>query len=114
VSEKVGWVALKNTGMALGVLAEAPLQRATVDLGPGSVLVLYTDGIPEARNMSGVFFDAKRLLGTVRSCLAGEQLQSCGAQEIREAILTSVHEFMNSAAQEDDLTLLVLVRENTV
>jgi serine phosphatase RsbU (regulator of sigma subunit) len=107
-------VALKNTGMALGILAEAPMQRASVLIEHGSVLVLYTDGIPDARNMVGEFFDVHRLLETVQSCLAEKRSKPCGSEKLRDAILTAVHEFMHGAAQEDDLTLLVLVRENSI
>ncbi|NIS79606.1 MAG: SpoIIE family protein phosphatase, partial [Anaerolineales bacterium] len=53
---------LDKTGMALGVIEEESWERGTVEISPGDMLVLYTDGIIDAQNSRGKFFGEERLL----------------------------------------------------
>ena len=90
--------------MILGVLEEAPLWKETTRLDPGSALVLYTDGVTEARNQAGEFFDIERLIAAVQEC------EDRPVQELRDHLLESVHQFVGEAGQEDDVTVVVLAR----
>jgi serine phosphatase RsbU (regulator of sigma subunit) len=96
---------LGRTGMALGVEESADWRRAAMKMAPGDILVLYTDGVTDAQNAAGDFYDEKRLVETICS------LSSRTAQEIKETILESVHTFAGESAIFDDITLLVLKRE---
>jgi serine phosphatase RsbU (regulator of sigma subunit) len=55
-------------GMLLGVTPSAQLTEAEVVLGPGDALVLYTDGVTEARDPKGEFFGIERLEDLLSTC----------------------------------------------
>ena len=48
-------------GVPLGVLPDAAYRTATVDFAIGDTLVVYSDGVTEARNAAGVQFGDQRL-----------------------------------------------------
>jgi serine phosphatase RsbU (regulator of sigma subunit) len=98
---------LVRTGIPLGILEDRTWEQKTVQIVPGDVLLLYTDGITEARNEQGEFYGADRPLASMRTSLA------CPAREIRDAIIADVAEFVGDAPQLDDIALAVVVREPT-
>ncbi|MCT7966157.1 MASE1 domain-containing protein [Laspinema sp. D1] len=73
-----------------------------IELNPGDVAIVYTDGITEAENIEGVQYGLHRLTE-----LAGQQ-QGRSATEILEVILADVREFIGNQKVYDDITLLVL------
>jgi sigma-B regulation protein RsbU (phosphoserine phosphatase) len=95
---------LSGTGMALGVLETETWERATVQLGPGDVLVLYSDGVTDAQDELGASFGYERLKARVQASLG------LSASEIRDALFAEIDEFVGKTAQSDDITLLVLTR----
>jgi serine phosphatase RsbU (regulator of sigma subunit) len=97
---------LPRTGMLLGVEPEETWSQASIQLAPGDVLVLYTDGILDAEDAGGEFFGRDRLLTTLRANLERS------AQEIQEALLEAVADFTRGAEQSDDIALVVAVRES--
>jgi sigma-B regulation protein RsbU (phosphoserine phosphatase) len=97
--------ALCNTGMPLGLFQDVIWGQGVVQLAPGDVLVLYTDGITEARDAQREFFDEDRL----RESLIANRGQP--AETIRDAILGAVDEFVGDAPQSDDIGLVVVARE---
>lgn len=96
--------ALATTGMPVGIEADAVWRQDTVQIEPGDTLLLYTDGIPDALNSEGEFFREVQLVEVVR------ENQGLPAQEIQSCILDAVQEFANGVPQFDDITLLVLLR----
>ncbi len=98
---------LVRTGMALGVLEDEIWERSVVQLAPGDILVLYTDGITESYDKDGQGFGEARLLESV---LAN---RGRTAQEIQDGLLANLLAFTHDAPQSDDITLAVLVREPT-
>lgn len=96
---------LGRTGMPLGVFEEVTWQPHSAHVAPGDVLVAYTDGITEAQDRQEVFFGQERLLGTAKAHLGRS------AQEIHEALMNEVHQFVGDAPQLDDITLMVLARD---
>jgi serine phosphatase RsbU (regulator of sigma subunit) len=98
-----GW--LRNTGMALGVVPDAPLANGRTTIASGDCLVLYTDGVTEAHDRDLVAFGNDRLLAAVE---AGD---ATPAGEIHRQVLAAVAEFAGGAPSYDDLTLLVIGRE---
>jgi sigma-B regulation protein RsbU (phosphoserine phosphatase) len=96
---------LANTGMALGVLPGIPLDTVRTALAPGDYLVLYTDGVTEAHDASFNQFGSARLLA--------EAVSPDGAPpgEIHHRIRAAVADFVGSAPQADDLTLMVVGRD---
>jgi serine phosphatase RsbU (regulator of sigma subunit) len=96
---------LRNTGIPLGIGHDATWKAETVVLEPCDILVLYTDGVSEAQNGNEELFEVERLLDAARSS------RERTAQAVQVAILTAVDQFVGDAAQFDDLTVLVAVRD---
>jgi sigma-B regulation protein RsbU (phosphoserine phosphatase) len=99
---------LIRTGVPLGIFEDETWEQGVVQLGPGDVLVLYTDGITDAEDGKGTFFGQERLLGSVQANLGRS------AQEMQDALMAEVHEFVGDAPQFDDIALMVVVRDSTV
>jgi sigma-B regulation protein RsbU (phosphoserine phosphatase) len=95
---------LQQHGMALGVIADTPLSEHAIQIEPGDVLALYTDGVTEALNIDGKEFGVERLEQVVQANAAGT------AEEIVAAIQTAVDEFVGNEPPFDDFTLVVMKR----
>ncbi len=91
---------LMPCGPALGIVAGARWRDLERRFAPGDVLVLYTDGLVEARDAGRQFFGAERLIEAART-------PASSAAAIREAILAAVARHAGDVAFEDDQTLLV-------
>lgn len=87
-------------GTLLGVYPDVELACADVRLGPGDALVLYTDGITEARDPHG-FYREDRLLDVLASC-AGRS-----AQQIADTVIADVTAF-DGGRSRDDMAVLVV------
>ena len=96
---------LSVTGMPIGIDEDTLWGKASVQMEPGDVLVLYTDGIPDAQNEEGEFYREERLLEVARS-----NADCSSAHELQTTIIEAVQEFIGDAPQFDDITLIVLGR----
>jgi sigma-B regulation protein RsbU (phosphoserine phosphatase) len=67
-------------------------------------LVLYTDGVTDAQNEAGEFFDDGRLQKAVSDAITGS------AFEQQANILNRIRRFIGDAEQFDDITIMVLAR----
>ena len=86
----------------LGILDDAAYEESRFQLQPGDKIVLYTDGIVEAMNEQEEMFGFERLLEVVQSST------SATAEALLNEIKDHVKEFTGSAAQHDDLTVIVI------
>ncbi|HEY1013187.1 MAG TPA: histidine kinase N-terminal 7TM domain-containing protein, partial [Herpetosiphonaceae bacterium] len=94
---------LDVAGLPLGILPNAPDYRAIdLDLLPGDLLILYSDGVVEARDPAGELYGFERLLDCV------ERAPASNADQLLQWILADVYGFMGRASQHDDLTLMVI------
>jgi sigma-B regulation protein RsbU (phosphoserine phosphatase) len=93
---------LKARGIALGVIDEVDLESVEVQLSPGDVLVLYTDGVTEATDDQDQEYGLERLAAMVT---ASRDLPATG---IIDAIVRDVTAFAGTRPQFDDITLMVL------
>jgi serine phosphatase RsbU (regulator of sigma subunit) len=93
---------LAEGGPIAGGLEGAEFRSSTVRLRSGDVLVLYTDGITEARSREDEEFGEDRLAHIARHSLAES------AEGVARRIVSAVTEFSGLAHQEDDITLVVL------
>lgn len=98
---------LSRTGIAMGIEANSTWSTETIDIDPGDVLLLYTDGVPDSRDEEGDYFNDERIIEIARAN-AGRL-----AFEIQTSIISEVQNFMGNFPQDDDITLMVLVRDNT-
>ena len=96
--------ALTRTGMPLGAFKGMTWEQQTLQLAPGDVLLLYTDGVTDAEDEGEAFFGQERLLEVARANLGRS------AQDMQDATMAAIHEFMGGAPQFDDITLMLVVR----
>ncbi len=87
-------------GTLLGVYPDVTLTEVTFDLYPGEIMVLYTDGVTEARG-DGELYGADRLARAVASVPGGT------ADEIADHLLADVDAFQRGQ-QLDDIAILVV------
>lgn len=85
----------------LGVAAEANYTESSIALEPGDRLVLFTDGVTEARSDKGEFFGHER----VREVL--EQVGHSSAENIVQTFVDRLRVFRGSLPQADDITIVV-------
>ena len=95
---------LGNTGLPLGILNDETWDEAAVQMAPGDLLALYSDGLPEAQNPAQAFFGEERLLDALR------RNRDRPATDVQEAVLAEVRAFVGDAPQFDDLTWMILAR----
>jgi sigma-B regulation protein RsbU (phosphoserine phosphatase) len=95
---------LAGQGVPVGMFAGQTWDRHAVQLAPGDVMVLYTDGVTEARNGRGAFYDEDRLIGSVSASLGRP------ARDIQQAIIQAVDEFIGDGVQSDDIAVAVVAR----
>ena len=87
-------------GQILGLFNDPVLEEQTVTLAPGNTLLLYTDGVVEARDPRGNMFGEENLLATV--CANCQR----SAQAVCDQMLEEVAAFSGGLAQNDDITLV--------
>jgi sigma-B regulation protein RsbU (phosphoserine phosphatase) len=92
---------LASTSLPVGMLEPAPFRVETTALRPGDKLVIFSDGLTEAANENGEYFETGRLLDIVRASASLSCLQ------LHDSVLEAVREFTGGMAQQDDLTLVV-------
>ncbi|OGN92974.1 MAG: hypothetical protein A2Z71_03930 [Chloroflexi bacterium RBG_13_50_21] len=101
-----GLKTLNNTGMPLGIDEENDWTQDEIQILPGEILLLYTDGVTDAQNNNGEFIDRKIIVNTVQQNIGRT------VQEIQQRILDKVHRFVGDAPRFDDITLVILGRDN--
>lgn len=93
--------ALKPCGPALGIVAGARWRDVDQRFAPGDVLLLYTDGLIEARD------GAKRQFGVER-CIEAARRPAGTAAKIRENVLNALSLHVGAKPFADDVTLVVV------
>jgi sigma-B regulation protein RsbU (phosphoserine phosphatase) len=93
---------LEATGLPLGLFPEVSQHPRSEVLEPGSLLVLYSDGITEAHNGRGETYGTHRLVS------AAFRVREADADRMVARILGDVQDFTAGIPIEDDLTLVVL------
>ncbi|HYT93659.1 MAG TPA: SpoIIE family protein phosphatase [Gemmataceae bacterium] len=83
---------------------DRPYEEVVVALEPGDLVLLYTDGVTEARNPAGEWYGVERLRAAVREAPA--TVEGLGA-----AVLENVRRFAAERPQSDDLTIVCFGRE---
>jgi phosphoserine phosphatase RsbU/P len=76
--------------------------KRKIDLAPGDCLVLYTDGLVDVLSAGDVMFDRQQFQALLQSC------SKLGTDEFCSAVFDRLTEYSGTAAQYDDMTLLVL------
>jgi len=96
---------LGNTGIPLGMFEGMEWKQARVTMDPGDVLLLYSDGVPEAEDAEYNEYGDDRFL------YIGKTNAHRTAAEIQDEVLSDIRDFVGDAPQFDDITLVVVIRE---
>lgn len=89
-------------GMPCGLMPETPAPaQASLPMKSGSVLMVYTDGVTEARDTAANEYGAGRLKNFLSSTTKT-------AAEYAEGLIADVQKFTTGAPQHDDTTILVI------
>jgi len=97
---------LPATGLPIGLFCRSVYESRTIDLAPGDGIVIYTDGLSEARNGSGDDYGVGRLTRMVEAH-RGDPPRSLVA-----ACLEDLGAFRGASRPNDDLTLLAIRRSS--
>jgi serine phosphatase RsbU (regulator of sigma subunit) len=89
-------------GMALGLWEDITLDENSIHLAPGSLLVLYTDGMTDCRDPLGKAFGLERIKETMKS------VRSHSAQSACDHLLETLTDYQQNAKQDDDVTLVAI------
>jgi hypothetical protein len=84
----------------LGVRLPVVIPQRQLDVHPGDVIVLHSDGIYETRNANEETYGLERIANVIGA-------HDGDAQSLRDAILADVAKFRGTREQDDDLTLVV-------
>jgi serine phosphatase RsbU (regulator of sigma subunit) len=98
------WLDSVGIKFPLGMVEDSAYQERTLDVHGGDVLILLTDGLTEAMNASREQYGTERLAEFVNHLSVG----NLSAQQIAEAINNDIRAFVGSAAQHDDMTMVVV------
>ncbi len=92
-------------GLLLGKFEDAPYDKHSIQLNPGDTIVTFTDGVTEAENEDGDFFDEERVI---------ENLKKSAEKSINskvKGLFLDVMKFAGTAPQSDDITVLAATYE---
>jgi sigma-B regulation protein RsbU (phosphoserine phosphatase) len=95
---------IRAHGLPIGILAQSKYKTQTRAFPPGSAVVLYSDGISEAENLSGEEFENERLEALLASHV------TASPKAIRDVLVSEVDRFVGEAPQKDDQTLVIARR----
>lgn len=100
--------AVMSGGVALGMVPDNSklIKEIDISLNDGDYLVLFSDGITEAKNKEGEMFGLERLRRSVE-----EYASRYSADGVNYHIAQDLTAFMGGSPQEDDITLIVIKRD---
>lgn len=96
------FVKFDTDGLPLGLEADTEFGHKRFQVGEGDYLVLFTDGLNEARNESGEEFTTNRILSIIR------RNRNLLPSDLTEEIRNSLNQFTEGTNQHDDQTLLLM------
>jgi sigma-B regulation protein RsbU (phosphoserine phosphatase) len=97
---KIEW--LRTGGPALGIVPDRAYAEERRDFHEGDLLVIYTDGLIEARNAERRLYGIERLIEQV------QLLRDNDARMVREHLLEDMFRHCGSTGLQDDVTLVVI------
>ena len=95
---------IEPTGLLLGAFCDEKFATSRVQIGPGDAILLYTDGLSEARNRSGEMYGSERLRGLARGRTASQP------RDLIDLYLQDLAAFRKDVRAADDLTIMAVCR----
>ncbi len=95
----------KKGNTAIGLAKDFSFNEDELIMEKGEILISYTDGVTEARNEFGQFYEKERLLKIL------PRISQMKFEDIGEAIVHDVDMFVGEAPVNDDLSLMIIRKE---
>jgi serine phosphatase RsbU (regulator of sigma subunit)/anti-sigma regulatory factor (Ser/Thr protein kinase) len=95
-------------GIPLGILSDATFTDEIIALEKDCRVLLYTDGLTEARDAQGQFFGQERLASLFKQSLASNQT----AEELKKHLTRESRRFKSDTMLHDDQAFLILAEES--
>lgn len=102
-SEKIGL--LKSRGIFIGGRPKLSYALQTRKLGPGDIVLFYTDGLTEAKNSRGEQFGVERAAEVLK------EYRYCEVPALIDCLTMRLMQFIGDREQSDDITFVVLKAE---
>jgi len=96
------FIELSVGGIPLGIDAAQRYEKGLIDLSPGDVLLLYTDGVTDASSFEGRKFGRERVRQAVLAASSG------GARDIVNHVLWETRRYVGLNYRPDDMTLVAV------
>jgi sigma-B regulation protein RsbU (phosphoserine phosphatase) len=93
---------LDAEGLVLGVRREVDFEERSIELAAGDRLLLYTDGVTDAQNPEGEYFDVARL------CALFSAYRTLPPEALIEQLLAEVRAFSGHTPLRDDISMVTL------
>jgi len=93
-----------STGIPFGILEDFPYETESLQLEPGELLALFSDGIPEAQH-GPEFFDEERTYAALEAASKNPVLEN-----VRTEMIGAVEAFVADSPRADDITLMMIRR----
>jgi serine phosphatase RsbU (regulator of sigma subunit) len=93
---------LVSDAFILGLFDYASYESSTLHLHKGDILVVYSDGLPDAQNQQEEMFGEERLLQVI------QQEGPSGSHAIEQGFLKAIGEFTQGTPQTDDITFVIV------
>lgn len=99
--------AIRSGGIALGMLPDMAkvVKEVTLDFQPDDLIILYSDGFLDAKNMKGERFGLEKLVKMVET--VGNKMNT---DDLFDQLAVELTSYMENSIQEDDITLMVIKR----
>lgn len=95
-------IRLIKGGIVLGFMEDFRIEEDSVNLKKGDTIIIYSDGITEAMDISSEEYGEENLLSIIKDSL------SLDAEKIIENVFESVRSHVQDAPQSDDITIVVI------
>jgi serine phosphatase RsbU (regulator of sigma subunit)/pSer/pThr/pTyr-binding forkhead associated (FHA) protein len=92
------------SALPLGVVEEIRYEQCAVELSPGGLLLIFTDGLNEAMNEAGELYGLHRICGQLHA-------EQGGPQQLGQSLVADVKRFVGGRPSQDDMCLICLARE---
>jgi sigma-B regulation protein RsbU (phosphoserine phosphatase) len=93
---------LETGGTIIGIGSPMPFEEGTGRLGPGDLIVMYTDGVTECQDMKGALFGDERLFRVLIGTAGAEPEAAC------ETMMKDLLEFSGGRPMRDDVTMMAI------
>ena len=95
-------VLLDSTGLPVGMFCDEQFATSRQQLAPGDALLLYTDGVTEAQDLTGAEYGVQRLLQSLDAPCPSRPA------ELIDTCVSSLTDFRGDGIKADDLTIMAL------